>query len=71
MYKGIVTKLVDRMLLEKASFDKIECASGWSKDEIWMYIDTYFRVQHPEFYINNRHYFVWGIDDEEEIVKQR
>lgn len=70
MPKGIVKNLVDKMLFEKASFEEIGQASGWSKSEIWMYIDMVFRVQNPEFCKDNEAYFVWGIDEKETVKKR-
>ena len=69
MGNGIVSVQVEKMLSEKTPFEKIMTMTGWSEEEIWLFMDTYFRVRHPEFSKNNKHYCVWGIDDEKSKVK--
>ena len=71
MENGILIKQVEKMLSSKTPFEQIMSITGWSEDEIWMYMDVIFRVKHPEFVKNNKHYCVWGIDEEKVNVKKR
>lgn len=67
MSTSIVRDKVDKMLLAGASFDKIMSLTGWTEGELWIYIDMFFRIAHPEFCKNNKHYCVWGLNEKEQV----
>lgn len=69
MSKSIIKLQVDEMLSRKASFKEIMQVTGWSEEEIWMYMDMVFRTNNPEFGKSNRHYCVWGISDDKSLDK--
>lgn len=70
MTKSIVQSKVDELLSKKTPFSEITRITGWTVEEIWLYMDMVYRINNEEFARGNRHYCVWGMDDEK-LVKTR
>ena len=60
MLKGINVRNADKLLMECAPFDEISSVTGWNKQQIIDYIDSFFRVDNPQIVSNNLSYFCWG-----------
>ena len=58
--KNIKIALADKLLSEKSSFEKISKVTGWTIDEIWLYIDMIYRKKYPEQYESDRIYYCLG-----------
>lgn len=58
--KNMKKTIADELLNKKSPFAKIFELTGWSTEEIWMYIDTEYRKKHPDCYKENKKYFCWG-----------
>ena len=65
MAGGKIATRVDKMLFNKASFEDIMQVTGWTMDEIWIYMDMCFRLNNPEFSECNKHYCIWGMEEDE------
>lgn len=63
--KGSVVLKVEQLLMNLTSFNDITKITSWDTVQIMNYIDSVFRYEHPEFYIENIKYFCWGQTDSE------
>lgn len=58
--KNEVKILADKLLKEKSPFKKISYLTGWTTEEIWLYIDMEYRRKNPEQCEDHKEYFCWG-----------
>lgn len=64
--KNVKAMLVDELLKGNSPFEVITRVTGWTPEEIWIYIDMVYRKKHPEAFQdeNNKSYFCWGETDD-------
>lgn len=58
--KNIKKTIADELLKNRSPFAKISELTGWSTEEIFMYIDMIYRREHTQDYKENIKYFCWG-----------
>ena len=67
--KSVVQNLVDKLLIKKTRFDVIMTFTGWTSDELWLYIDMIFRNRYPDIYSSDKRYYCQGImNDRNKII---
>lgn len=59
-HKNMKTEIADVLLREKSSFEKISKLTGWTTEEIWLYITLEYRKKYPRQYEADQAYYCWG-----------
>ena len=66
---SVVQNLVDKHLLMKSSFNLIMYLTGWSENELWLYIDMIFRKKYPNECDSDKTYYCWGFINDKQNTK--